>query len=71
MREVVDMGVLYEYATKENDTEIKDLDNDEKSSYNPINHKPISKSEVLDFLGSKSIFFVTQYIIKKYGYCKD
>lgn len=71
MREVVDMGILYEYVTKENDTEIKDLDNDEKSSYNPINYKPISKSEVLDFLGSKSIFFVTQYIIKKYGYCKD
>ena len=71
MKEVVDMGILYEYATKENDTEVKDLDNDEKSSYNPINRKPISKSEVLDFLGSNSIFFVTQYIIKKYGYCKD
>lgn len=65
------MGILYEYATKENDIEIKDLDNYEKSISNPINHKPMSKSEILDFLVSKSIFFVTQYIIKKHGYCKD
>lgn len=65
------MGILYEYATKENDIEIKDLDNYEKCNYNTVNHKTMSKSEILDFLVSKSIFFVTQYIIKKYGYCKD
>lgn len=65
------MGILYEYATKENDTWIKDVDNDEKSNSNLLNHKTMSKSEILDFLVSKSIFFVTQYIIKKYGYCKD
>lgn len=65
------MGILYEYATKENDTWIKDVDNDEKSNSNLLSYKPMSKFEVLDLLGSKSIFFVTQYIIKKYGYCKD
>lgn len=65
------MGILYEYATKENDTWIKDVDNDEKSNSSLLSYKPMSKSEVLDLLGSKSIFFVTQYIIKKYGYCKD
>lgn len=65
------MGILYEYATKENDTYNKGINNDEKCNYNTVNHKTISKSEILDFLVSKSIFFVTQYIIKKYGYCKD
>lgn len=65
------MGILYEYATKEDDTYNKDINNDEKCNYNTVNHKTMSKSEILDFLVSKSIFFVTQYIIKKYGYCKD
>lgn len=65
------MGILYEYATKENDTWIEDVDSDEKSNSNLLSYKPMSKSEVLDLLGSKSIFFVMQYIIKKYGYCKD
>lgn len=65
------MGILYEYATKENDTYNKGINNDEKCSYNTVNHKTMSKSEILGFLVSKSIFFVTQYIIKKYGYCKD
>lgn len=65
------MGILCEYATKENDTWIKDVDNDEKSNSNLLSYKTMSKSEILDFLVSKSIFFVTQYIIKKYGYCKD
>lgn len=65
------MGILYEYATKGNDTDNKDINNDEKCNYNTVNHKTMSKSEILDFLVSKSIFFVTQYIIKKYGYCKD
>ena len=65
------MGILYEYATKENDIDNKGINNDEKCNYNTVNHKTISKSEILDFLVSKSIFFVTQYIIKKYGYCKD
>ena len=65
------MGILYEYATKENDTDNKGINNDEKCNYNTVNYKTMSKSEILDFLVSKSIFFVTQYIIKKYGYCKD
>lgn len=65
------MGILYEYATKENDTDNKGINNDEKCNYNTVNRKTMSKSEILDFLVSKSIFFVTQYIIKKYGYCKD
>lgn len=65
------MGILYEYAMKENDTYNKGINNDEKCNYNIVNHKTMSKSEILDFLVSKSIFFVTQYIIKKYGYCKD
>lgn len=65
------MGILYEYATKENDTYNKGINNDEKCNYNTVNNKTMSKSEILDFLVSKSIFFVTQYIIKKYGYCKD
>lgn len=65
------MGILYEYATKENDTYNKGINNDEKCNYTMVNHKTMSKSEILDFLVSKSIFFVTQYIIKKYGYCKD
>lgn len=65
------MGILYEYATKENDIDNKGINNDEKCNYNIVNHKTMSKSEILDFLVSKSIFFVTQYIIKKYGYCKD
>lgn len=65
------MGILYEYATKENDTYNNGINNDEKCNYNTVNHKTMSKSEILDFLVSKSIFFVTQYIIKKYGYCKD
>lgn len=65
------MGILYEYATKENDTYNKGINNDEKCNYNTANHKTMSKSEILDFLVSKSIFFVMQYIIKKYGYCKD
>ena len=65
------MGILYEYATKENDNYNKGISNDEKCNYNTVNHKTMSKSEILDFLVSKSIFFVTQYMIKKYGYCKD
>ena len=65
------MGILYEYATKENVTYNNGINNDEKCNYNTVNHKTMSKSEILDFLVSKSIFFVTQYIIKKYGYCKD
>ena len=65
------MGILYEYATKENDTYNKGINNDEKCNYNTVNLKTMSKSEILDFLVSESIFFVTQYIIKKYGYCKD
>ena len=64
------MGILYEYATKENDTWIKDVDNDEKSNSNLLSYKPMSKSEILDFLVSKSIFFVTQYIIKSIGIVK-
>lgn len=65
------MGILYEYATKENDTYNKGINNDEKCNYNTVNRNTMNKSEILDFLVSKSIFFVTQYIIKKYGYCKD
>lgn len=65
------MGILYEYVTKENDTDNKGINNDENCNYNTVNHKTMDKSEILDFLVSKSIFFVTQYIIKKYGYCKD
>ena len=65
------MGILYEYTMKENDTGNKDINNDEKCNYNTVNYKTMSKSEILDFLVSKSIFFVTQYLIKKYGYCKD
>lgn len=65
------MGILYEYATKENDTYNKCINNDEKCNYNTVNHKTMSKSGILDFPVSKSIFSVTQYIIKKYGYCKD
>lgn len=53
------MGILYEYATKEDDTYNKGINNDEKCNYNTVNHKTMSKSKILDFLVSKSIFFVT------------
>jgi len=59
------MGILYEYATKESDIDNNGINNDEKCNYNTVNHKTMSKSEILDFLVSKSFFFVTQYIIKK------
>ena len=67
----VDMGILYEYVTKDKDTESEALSINKESTSIQVDLESMSKSEILEFLGSNSIFFVTQYMVKKYGYCKD
>lgn len=65
------MGILYEYVAKNKDTQSGVLSSKEECTPNQVDLESIGKSEILDILGSNSIFFVTQYMVKKYGYCKD
>ena len=65
------MGILYEYVTKNKDTQNGALSSKEECTSTNVDTESMSKSEILDFLGNTSIFFVTQYMVKKYGYCKD
>lgn len=65
------MGILYEYVAKDNGIKSEALNINKESTSIQVDLESMSKSEILDFLGNNSIFFVTQYMVKKYWYCKD
>ena len=65
------MGILYEYVAKDKDIKGEALSSNKESTSIQVDLESMSKSEILDFLGNNSIFFVTQCMVKNYGYCKD
>lgn len=59
------MGILYEYVVKEKGAKQEYSNCNAKCSSRLSKTKSMSPSEILDFLGNNSIFFVIQDIVKK------
>lgn len=66
------MGILYEYAVKDEGTNRADADNDNDMCFNKDCNEPMSLSEIAVFISTSSIYSsVISDMVKSKGYCED